>query len=151
MFDKNFYSALLFVSMQPGKDSSFHFILILARDCLVSDRLAGDPLASDCLLNDPLAGDPLASDCLVSDLLASDPLGSDCLFSDPLAGDPLGSDCLVSDLLVSGHIGFADDIVCEEASDENKSQMIPSQQAMMLEAAMAFEYLIKQAEMPGRR
>ena len=33
--------------------------------------------------------------------------------------------------------------VREEASDENKSQMIPSQQAMMLEAAMAFEHLIK--------
>ena len=95
------------------------------------------------MVSDLLAGDPLASDCLVSDLLAGDPLASDCLVSDLLASDPLASDCLVSDLLVSGHIGFADNIVCEEASDENKSQMIPSQQAMMLEAAMAFEYLIK--------
>ena len=90
---------------------------------MVSDLLAGDPLPSDCLLSDLLAGDQLASDCLVSDLLAGDPLPSDCLLSDRLAGDPLASDCLLSDLLVSGHNGFADDIVCEEASDENKSQL----------------------------
>ena len=93
----------------------------LASDCLLSDRLAGNPLASVCLVSELLVA--LDRDCLLSDLLAGGPLPSDCLLSDRLAGDPLASDCLVSDLLVCGHIGFADDIVCEEASDENKSQL----------------------------